>query len=114
MWRTSEPRHQAPTGAEMSKGPISIQFFAALAAAVALGGAGIWMSHAMAQTGSGPFTEAQARGGQPIYVSRCASCHDAGGETPRLMGPAFTQGWKSRSTRDLYTRIKTTMPFNNP
>ncbi|HSS14916.1 MAG TPA: PQQ-binding-like beta-propeller repeat protein, partial [Rhizomicrobium sp.] len=98
----------------MIKGPFSIRLFSALAAAAALGGTGIWMSHAMAQTGGGPFTEAQAQAGQPIYASRCASCHDAGGETARLMGPAFTQGWKSRSTRDLYTRIKTTMPFNNP
>jgi alcohol dehydrogenase (cytochrome c) len=89
----------------------------AFGAAVAIGAAaaaGIWASHAMAQTGSGPFTEAQAQAGQPIYVSRCASCHEAGGETARLMGPSFTDGWKSRSTRDLYTRIKTTMPFNNP
>ncbi len=89
----------------------------AFGAAVAIGtaaAAGIWASCAMAQTGSGPFTEAQAQAGQPIYVSRCASCHEAGGETARLMGPSFTQGWKSRSTRDLYIRIKTTMPFNNP
>src|SRR5690242_10499017 len=77
--------------AEMNKASISI-----FAAAVAVGGAAMWASYAMAQTSSGPFTEAQAQAGQPIYVSRCASCHDAGGETARLMGPAFTQGWKSR------------------
>src|ERR1700761_2227214 len=93
----------------MSKGSISI-----FAAAAALGAAGIWASYARAQPGSAPFTEAQARAGQPIYASRCASCHEAGGETARLVGPSFTDGWKSRSTRDLYTRIKTTMPFNNP
>ncbi len=77
--------------------------------------AAIWTSYAIAQTGKpGPFTDAQAQAGQPVYVSRCAGCHDAGGETARLMGPAFTQGWKSRGTAELYTRIKTTMPFNNP
>jgi len=92
----------------MSKTSISIF------AAAALGAAGIWATYALAQTGGGPFTEAQAQAGEPIYKSRCAACHDAGGETARLMGPAFTEGWKSRSTRDLYTRIKTTMPFNNP
>ena len=88
--------------------------FGAAVAIGAAGAAGIWASYAMAQTGSGPFTDAQAQAGQPIYASRCASCHEAGGETARLIGPSFTDGWKSRSTRDLYTRIKTTMPFNNP
>jgi alcohol dehydrogenase (cytochrome c) len=86
-------------------------------AVVGLGGAAvaaIWASHAIAQTGVGPFTEAQAQAGQPIYASRCAVCHDAGGETIQLVGPAFTQAWNSRSTAALYTRIKTTMPFNNP
>jgi len=89
-------------------------FGAAAAIGAAAAAAGIWASHAIAQTSAGPFTEAQAQAGQPIYVSRCASCHDAGGETARLMGPAFAQGWTARSTRELYTRIKTTMPFNNP
>ncbi len=87
----------------------------AFGAAAGLGAAAaIWASHAMAQTSAGPFTEAQAQAGQPLYVSRCAGCHDAGGETARLMGPAFTQDWTSRSTAALYTRIKTTMPFSNP
>src|SRR5690348_928517 len=93
----------------------------ALGATAVLGAAAavaILASHAIAQTSGqtkiGPFTEAQATAGQPIYVSKCSACHDAGGETAKLIGPSFTQGWKSRSTKDLYTRIKTTMPFNNP
>ena len=89
----------------------------AFGAAVAIGAAAaasIWASHAIAQTSAGPFTEAQAQAGQPIYASRCSACHATGGETIRLIGPAFTQGWRPRSTRELYTRIKTTMPFNNP
>jgi alcohol dehydrogenase (cytochrome c) len=70
---------------------------------------------AMAQTKTtGPFTDAQAQAGQAVYNSRCASCHDAGGETARLVGPSFADGWKSRSTHDLYVRIKTTMPFSDP
>jgi alcohol dehydrogenase (cytochrome c) len=82
----------------------------------AAGAAGLWASGAVAQTGAaaGPFTDAQAQAGQAVYNSRCASCHDAGGETIRLLGPGFTAAWKTRSTRDLYTRIKTTMPFNDP
>ena len=89
----------------------------ALGAAAAIGAAAaaaILASHAIAQTKAGPFTEAQATAGQPVYVGKCSACHDAGGETAKLIGPSFTQGWKARSTKDLYTRIKTTMPFSNP
>ena len=90
----------------------SMRAFIAFGVAVTLGAAGV----AAAQTGvaPGPFTDTQAQAGQAIYNSRCASCHDAGGETIRLWGPGFTAAWKTRTTRDLYTRIKTTMPFNDP
>ena len=86
----------------------------AVAVTVAAGATGIWASHALAQTSAGPFTEAQAEAGQAVYNSRCASCHDGGGESPRLIGATFMDGWKARSTKDLYTRIKTTMPLTNP
>src|SRR6478735_3703115 len=86
----------------------------ALGSAVALAVAGIWASYAVAQTRGGPFTDAQAQAGQAIYDRSCASCHEAGGETIRLIGASFTDAWRTRSTRDLYTRIKTTMPFSNP
>src|SRR5436305_4629960 len=92
----------------------SMRAFGAAVAIGAAAAAGIWGSHAVAQTSAGPFTEAQAQAGQPIYASRCSACHASGGETVRLVGPGFTQAWRSRSTRELYTRIKTTMPFNDP
>src|ERR1700761_9139673 len=81
----------------------------------ATGAAGIWASHALAQTAAapGPFTEAQAQAGQALYKTRCAGCHDGGGETGPLSGPGFLSVWKGRSTHDLYTRIKTTIPFTN-
>ena len=84
------------------------------AMAVALAAAGVWASHAIAQTSRGPFTDAQAQAGLAVYTSRCASCHEAGGETVRLIGTGFTDIWRTRTTRDLYTRIKTTMPLSNP
>ncbi len=90
----------------------------ALAAASMLGAAGVvgvWAGAiAQTKTAPGPFTDAQAQAGQALYNSRCASCHDAGGETIRLVGASFTDTWKTRTTDDLYTRIKTTMPFNDP
>jgi alcohol dehydrogenase (cytochrome c) len=94
-------------------------FLRALAAVLTLGAAGAaspWGTGAVAQTkiATGPFTDAQAQAGQFIYSGRCASCHDSGGESARLFGASFADGWKTHTTRDLYVRIKTTMPFNDP
>jgi alcohol dehydrogenase (cytochrome c) len=75
--------------------------------------AGTWMSHASAQTTPGPFTEAQAQAGQTAYAQNCARCHESG-EAPPLNGPGFLNVWKSRTTRDLYARVKDTMPVDNP
>lgn len=77
--------------------------------------AGVWMSHALAQTSSnpGPFTEAQAQAGQAAYVQNCAKCHDSGEATP-LAGAGFLNVWGSRTTHDLFARIKDTMPVDNP
>ena len=98
----------------MIKSKASMRAFGAAVAIGAAAAAAIWVSHAIAQTSTGPFTEGQAQAGQPLYAGRCASCHDSGGETVRLVGPGFTQVWTKRSTRDLHTRIQKTMPFNNP
>lgn len=92
---------------------------AAFGAAVMLGAAGVaslWATDGVAQTRivAGPFTDAQAQAGQALYNGRCASCHDTAGEAGRLVGGTFTGVWKTRSSRDLYSRIKTTMPFNDP
>jgi alcohol dehydrogenase (cytochrome c) len=91
----------------------SVRAFAAAAALTAAGAAGLWAWGAVAQT-PGPFTEAQVEAGQAVYNKTCASCHEAGGETIRLIGAGFTDAWRTRTTKELYTRIKTTMPFSNP
>ncbi len=82
----------------------------------AAGAAGLWAWDAVAQTGPvpGPFTDVQAEAGKAVYDGKCAVCHEAVGETVRLVSAGFTQAWRSRNTKDLYTRIKTTMPMSNP
>ena len=94
----------------------SMRGFAAAITLAAAGAAGLLAWDAVAQTGTapGPFTDAQAQAGQALYTGRCASCHEAGGETIRLIGTSFTDAWRTRTTGDLYTRIKTTMPFSDP
>lgn len=98
----------------MIKNQASMRAFAGVVAVGAAAAAAIWVSHAIAQTSAGPFTESQAQAGQSLYDSSCSACHDSGGETIRLVGPAFTQAWTKRSTRDLHTRIQKTMPLTNP
>lgn len=93
----------------------AVALFSAAAAIGAFGAAGIWTSGAKAQTGApGLFTDAQAQAGQAVYRAKCGFCHDNGGETGALAGPGFASNWGDRTTSDLYNRIKTTMPFNDP
>src|ERR1700733_5366715 len=89
------------------------RFSAAALASVAV--AGVWMTHAVAQSApsAGPFTDAQAQAGQAAYAQNCAKCHEAG-EAPPLSGPVFLNVWASRTTKDLYARVKDTMPVDNP
>src|SRR3954466_9049115 len=85
----------------------------AASAAIAIAAIGGW--HALAQTAAkpGPFTDAQAQAGQAAYAEHCAKCHDSG-EAPPLTGAGFLNVWASRSTHDLFARVKDTMPVDNP
>lgn len=67
---------------------------------------------------SGVYTEAQAARGQAKYSETCASCHgeDLGGQdvAPPLSGSKFSGNWQGQTVGDLATRIRTTMPLDNP
>jgi alcohol dehydrogenase (cytochrome c) len=69
-----------------------------------------------AQQGT-PFTDQQAVAGQAAYVQSCSGCHgrtlSGAGEAPPLAGSAFIASWGSRTTRELLTRIRTSMPPDN-
>src|SRR5436190_14446436 len=60
------------------------------------------------------FTAEQAAAGRAAYQASCASCHmpDLAGrnEAPQLAGNNFMSTWRSRSTRDLFEFIQSTMP----
>lgn len=60
------------------------------------------------------ITTAQVTAGRDAYQARCASCHlpDLGGrnEASPLAGTAFMDAWRTRSTKDLYDYIRTSMP----
>ena len=63
------------------------------------------------------YTSAQAEAGRSAYQASCASCHlpELGGrnEAPPLAGSNFMSAWGARSTSDLLTLIRSTMPPGN-
>jgi len=88
-----------------------------LVAALLMGIAG----NAQAQTASiwdGVYTDAQSDRGATVFTGHCASCHGANlggtGEAPALAGPQFLSDFDSLSLGDLFDRIRTTMPQDNP
>jgi len=66
----------------------------------------------------GVYTQAQADRGRPLYNQHCASCHAdtlMGGEmSPPLVGGEFLSNWNGLTLGELFERIRTTMPQNNP
>jgi mono/diheme cytochrome c family protein len=66
----------------------------------------------------GVYTADQATQGKALYDNKCALCHGAelnGAEmAPPLAGAVFVGNWAGLSAGDLFTRIHTTMPANDP
>jgi mono/diheme cytochrome c family protein len=64
------------------------------------------------------FTDQQAEAGRIAYAKSCASCHmpDLSGsnEMPPLAGTAFMSTWGTRSTKELYDYMATSMPYGLP
>ena len=67
---------------------------------------------------SGVFSADQAAAGKTLFENNCAQCHGMelnGGEmTPALAGSSFVANWQGSSLGDLFTRIHTTLPANDP
>ena len=86
--------------------------------AAVLGGSAIALVAAQQPTGAPVYTAAQATAGRAAYQANCASCHvaDLGGrnEAPQLAGGDFINTWRSRSTRDLFDYMSSTMPPGGP
>jgi mono/diheme cytochrome c family protein len=63
-------------------------------------------------------TEAQAERGRAAYEKECASCHgsDLSGsfEAPALAGENFLTFWRDLTPRDLFQRVRASMPQNRP
>ena len=66
----------------------------------------------------GVYTEVQAARGAESFAQNCAVCHGAslGGvaEAPALAGAQFVSDFNGLTVGDLFERMRTTMPLNNP
>jgi mono/diheme cytochrome c family protein len=76
---------------------------------------GSWCCAAAAQ-GSvpGPFAPDQVDSGRKSFAENCAECHGKnllGATAPALAGAEFAARWEKRTTADLYTFIRTSMPL---
>ena len=58
----------------------------------------------------GVYTAAQADRGQKQYEATCAACH----ETSQFVGDDFSASWGGKPLFDLFDKVKTTMPEDNP
>jgi len=67
---------------------------------------------------TGIFTADQATIGATAFQATCAKCHQpdlrGGAEAPPLAGASFMSAWRGRTTSELYTKIATSMPADNP
>ncbi|MBA2590395.1 MAG: c-type cytochrome [Alphaproteobacteria bacterium] len=76
------------------------------------------MAQPTASVWEGIYTEAQAARGSDGYGKSCAACHGASltgtGEAPALQGAQFVSDFNGETVGDLFDRIRTTMPQDNP
>jgi mono/diheme cytochrome c family protein len=67
---------------------------------------------------AGIYTDDQAQAGRAVYERECAQCHQANlqgsFEAPQLAGESFLRFWGDLSPRDLFDRIRNSMPPESP
>ena len=66
----------------------------------------------------GVYTQDQAKRGAAAYTEQCGRCHGsdlAGGDsTPPLGGADFLSTWNTKTLGDLFDRIRSSMPADQP
>ena len=99
-----------------------MKFALPLLVAFGLAGAAVAQDVVNQNTGKsvwqGIYTADQAERGAGVYAQRCGACHGAAlngtGEAPALVGGEFVSHWDTMTVGDLYDRVRTTMPQNDP
>jgi S-disulfanyl-L-cysteine oxidoreductase SoxD len=66
----------------------------------------------------GVYTQEQASRGKTLYSKECASCHgqalDGSGQAPPLSGADFKSNWNGQTVDDLFEKVQTSMPADQP
>jgi len=66
----------------------------------------------------GVYTQEQAERGKSVYAKQCASCHgaelDGSGTAPPLAGADFKGDWNGQTIDDLFEKMQTSMPADQP
>jgi mono/diheme cytochrome c family protein len=66
----------------------------------------------------GVYSEEQARRGDATYRDACARCHldnlKGSEQAPALVGDQFIAAWNTKTLRDFYGRVLSTMPADDP
>ncbi len=68
-------------------------------------------------TWDGVYSQGQAEKGSSLFTDRCAKCHGpdgAGADAPALVGSEFGLDWDGLNVSQLFERIQTSMPQDNP
>ena len=88
---------------------------ASLAAAL---GAAVLQGEAPASVRDGVYSLEQARRGESLYRQQCASCHgeklEGRGQAPPLTGDEFVMDWNGMTVGDLFEKMQTSMPADQP
>ncbi|MEO8484247.1 MAG: cytochrome c [Acidobacteriota bacterium] len=67
---------------------------------------------------AGVYTDEQAKRGEALYKTNCATCHLEslrGAESaPPLVGITFASSWEGAPLADLFERMRTSMPSDAP
>lgn len=91
---------------------------AAIAAFLYLTGGTVSTQETTSSVLDGVYTEVQAARGAAGFAQNCAICHGASlggvGEAPALVGAQFVSDFNGLTVGDLFERMRTTMPLNNP
>jgi mono/diheme cytochrome c family protein len=96
---------------------MKVRLAIAVAAAAAAGTFTLSAQHVKSQW-DGVYTVEQAKRGEQLYDKKCSHCHgmdlNGGLHAPALAGSAFTPNWDNMSLDDLFERMRTTMPEDDP
>ena len=76
------------------------------------------LAQATASVWDGIYSAEQAKRGEALYANECASCHgtmlEGRGQAPALSGAEFIANWNGMTVGDLFEKMQSSMPADQP